>query len=156
MNKLTVTLKSLKEIDNLPDDSVIQEFEYNDSYITFFDCDQNKLSVPIIMLGTTITLSNYEYDYQYNTGGGTESLSINNDNPKSMMIFRELVKKVVKGKIPEIKTFDLSSNVLSFNSESKEFTCGCEVIQLNKAEELIAFMRGCINSVKPVNKKPLK
>lgn len=156
MTQFTVTLKTLMEIDQLPNDSVIKGVEYEKDDVYLYDDDDNCLEVPYIAFGATITLNDYRWEYKLSSSGDKVYFEINSNSPQQILIFKELVKRVVKGSLPKIQTFHLSNNVLSYNSTDKTFKCGCETICLVKAKKLIAFMNECISSVKPVNKKPLK
>lgn len=153
MTQLTVTLKTLMEIDQIACGPVIQEIIYEEDDACLYDKDDNCLEIPYIAFGTTITLDNYEWEYKLCGSGNTVSLKVDPDSPKEIRIFKELIKRVVKGSIPNIQTFDLSNNVLSYNSKNKIFKCGCETISLDRAKELVDFMNNCINTAKPLRKR---
>jgi|688.fasta_scaffold1011175_2 hypothetical protein len=150
--ELKVTLMSLMEIDNLPDDSVAQEYSFNEEFVTIEDNKGSSIQIPIILLGATITLQNYKYEYESEIT--RLDFSIDSSDQSQMTLFKAIVKKVIKGKIPEFKFFDLTNYKLVFNESTKTFSCGCESFSVERAKELVSFLSGCINTTKkPAVKK---
>lgn len=144
MSKLTVTLFDLMDIDQFPEEHIIQSYAVcNNEYMEFDDDKGTTLLVPLVMLGRTITLDNYVSKYESEITN--VSLKVDTDNPKQLAMFKSIVKKVIKGKIDEVKFFELENHTLIFNERDQMFTCGCESFSADKAKELIAFLDECVN-----------
>ncbi len=150
--ELKVTFMNLMEIENLPDDSVAQDYAISGDSIEISNGEHESIYLPIVMLGATVTLNDYSYTHENEVGDIT--FSIDKDNPTEMSLFKAIVKKVVKGKIPELKYFDLTNHKLVFNESAKKFNCGCESFSVERAKELVSFLSRCINTTKkPAVKK---